>query len=125
MQTPEARVVWYLVSRQAPEECKFPIVRPEQTNQRAELLACIVALQSESRAIELRTDSMYVLGGIACSQSVLRGDNADLWRVLRTELARRGNIDQFVKVKGHSKDCDVSAGKVLPIDKWETMGLMH
>ena len=39
------------------------------------------------------------------------------YKAVQAELARRGSIDQFVKVKGHAKDCDVRAGRVLPIDK--------
>ena len=107
---------------QHPRNASFPLPGPEQTNQRAELLACIAALQAEPRPIELRSDSKYVLGGIACARSVGKGDNSDLWLELHAELARRANIDQFVKVKGHENDRDVRAGRVLPLDKWGNDG---
>ena len=51
-----------------------------------------------------------------------KGDNADLWAVLLTELAQRNEVDTFVKVKGHAKDSDVRAGSVQPIDKWGNDG---
>ena len=38
------------------------------------------------------------------------------------ELAQRNGVDICVKVKGHARYCDVTAGRVLPIDKWGNDG---
>ena len=99
----------------------FALPGPEQTNQRAELAACLAVLECEPRRLEIRTDSKYVIDGARNPDR--RGDNADLWRVFHETLAARGEgYTCFVKVKGHAKDHHVKSGLVLPIDKFGNDG---
>ena len=100
----------------------YPLPGPEQTNQRAELHACIAALEAEPRAIELRSDSKYVVDGVMRHArwrlAGWRGDNADLWAIMSAILSERGTDVRVVKVKGHATDVDVQRGRVDPIDKF-------
>jgi ribonuclease HI len=99
-----------------PRNKSFALRGPEQTNNRAELLACIVALEGESRPAQIRTDSQYVIDGVAARRR--QGDNKDLWIVMHNILDHREQSTySFVKVKGHAKDSHVRAGLVDPIDK--------
>ena len=98
-----------------------------QSNQRAELLAIVLALNRDPRSLELRTDSQYVYDG-ACAwhswrERGWRGANADLWLRLSHAMAARPAVStNFTKVKGHALDIDVQRGRVLPIDKWGNDG---
>ena len=99
-----------------PRNKSFALRGSEQTNNRAELLACVVALEGESRPMQIRTDSQYVIDGVEARRS--RGDNNDLWKLMHSTLDHRGpNTYKFVKVRGHAKDIHVRAGLVEPIDK--------
>jgi ribonuclease HI len=85
------------------------------TNNRMELMAAIVALESLKRpsAVTLHSDSRYVLDGIekwlpgwkargwqtAAKQPV---KNEDLWR--RLDEARGGHTMRWIWVKGHAGD---------------------
>ncbi|CAE8721896.1 unnamed protein product [Polarella glacialis] len=69
-----------------------PLVGPNQTNNRAELVAAIRVLELDSRPLKIRTDSQYVYMG--CS-TVL-----------------------FTKVKAHASHVDVRRGCVLAEDKF-------
>ena len=97
----------------------------EQTNQRAELHAVIIAIETDQRPLEIRSDSQYVCDGF---ESILSGtpsqhaagDNADLWFVLSNIMATRDREAVImVKIKGHAKDRHVASGQVLAIDKWQ------
>ena len=105
-----------------------PLRGPVQTNNRAELTAVIRALESDTRPLEIRTDSMYVYKGCVFQldgwrTSVWRGkhkeiSNADLWMRLGKLLALRSPEDvAFVKVKAHASHQDVAAGRVTAEDK--------
>jgi len=101
-----------------------------QTNQRAELLAIVLALRRDARCLELRTDSQYVFDG-ACAWSSWRdggwpGANADLWELFSDTMASRPQGSAlFTKVKGHAKDIDVQCGHVLACDKFGNDGADH
>ena len=100
-----------------PGNLSFKLPGPEQTNQRAELAACIACLERDMRPLEIRTDSKYVIDG-ACNPD-RRGDNRDLWIILHAHLqAREPGHVRFVKVKGHATEADVASGVILAIDKW-------
>ena len=95
----------------------FALPGPEQTNQRAELAACLAVLEREPRRVEIRTDSQYVIHGVCRRKPT--GDNSDLWSKLHQMIDSRGQDSvQFVKVKGHAKARHVESGQVLPIDKF-------
>ena len=114
--------VWYLVITTSTRGMKASHCQGlNQTNQRAQLLVCILALQSNPEHSSCTKKARCI--GRDCHFTICyQDDNAELWCVLHTELARLGKMDQFVKVKGHAKDCDGSAGGVPPIDKWEHDG---
>ena len=68
--------------------CSFTLPGREQTNNRAELLAVITAMQVHDGNLEIRSDSGYVVR-IATSRSrgeMLKGNegNADLWEAFET-----------------------------------------
>ena len=98
-----------------------------QSNQRAELLAIVLALNRDPRCLELRTDSQYVYDG-ACAwhswcERGWRGANADLWLLFSHAMAARPAVyTNFTKVEGHALDIDVQRGRVLAIDKWGNDG---
>ena len=56
-----------------------------QSNQRAELLAVVVACMRDPRPLDIRTDSEYVCNGFAAlsswKESGWKGDHADLWNL--------------------------------------------
>lgn len=69
------------------------------TNQRMELIACIVALScfKDKSNITLYTDSMYIVGTI--TKNWKRKANLDLWEKL-DKLVSKHNIN-FIHIKGH------------------------
>ena len=62
-----------------------PLQGDVQTNQKAELTAVVLVLQAESRLVEIRSDSKYVVGGAETHLPAWRRhgwldiDNGDLW----------------------------------------------
>ena len=53
----------------------------DQTNQRAELMAIILAVERETRPLWVRSDIAYCVDGVLSARAVgrrLRGDNSDL-----------------------------------------------
>lgn len=103
----------------------------ETTNNRMELMAAIIALESLTKGsvVKLHTDSKYVLQGItewmvnwkkrgwktAAKKPV---KNEDLWR--RLDQAIQGHDIEWVWVKGHSGDvgnetADMLANKGVPL----------
>ena len=91
----------------------------EQTNNKAELLAVVLALRAEPGPAEIRTDSDYVYKG-ACAlrrgETRQRGDHDALWSELGQILRARQEVI-FTKVEGHVKQTQVDRGLVPQIDK--------
>ncbi|CAE8600311.1 unnamed protein product [Polarella glacialis] len=111
-----------------PSNISEPLVGPAQTNQRAELSAVLRVLQVERRAVEIRSDSKYILDG--CQLHLPRWrlnswrsgrrpiSNVDLWKQIDRVLSDRGNaMVSFKKVKGHASWRDVRSEKVSEEDK--------
>ena len=106
-----------------------PLEGNEQTNNRAELVAVIRALQLDTRPIEVRSDSAYevdgyhkflctwVKSGFAHKDREIK--NKDQWQKLH-ELtsARAADTFKLTKVKGHATAADVSSGSVALVDKF-------
>ena len=102
-----------------------PLQGETQTNNRAELMAVLRVLQIQVRAVEIRSDSEYVVKRVNSnldrwrSEEFKRRDqdieNADLWRQLDQSLASRlVECDGVVsKVKGHATTADVLKGKAV------------
>ena len=87
--------------------CSFTLPGREQTNNRAELLTVIAAMQVHDANLEIRSDSEYVVR-IATShtrgltQTCYEG-NADLWDEFGTGLRRKTTRSfDFVWVRGHA-----------------------
>jgi ribonuclease HI len=105
-----------------------PLSGTIQTNQRAELEAAIRVVRTESRPVEIRSDSQYVVHG--CTKNLPRWkraawrrgrrdiSNRDLWECMALLLRNRspGEVS-FKKVWGHASARDVSNGIVEAIDK--------
>ena len=93
-----------------------------QSNQRAELLAVVLALRRDPSSLEIRTDSQYVHDGARawhtwCERG-WRGANGDLWLLFSQAMAARSpGSASFTKVLGHAKEIDVQRGRVLACDK--------
>jgi ribonuclease HI len=92
-----------------------------QTNQRAELLAVVVACLRDPRPLHIRTDSEYVRNGFACWESWVGkgwdGAHADLWNLLAAELRARQSVVSVSWVKGHAKQIDVDRSRTTQEDK--------
>ena len=92
-----------------------------QTNQRAELLAIILALSRDVRPLQVRTDSQYCFDLctiIGQNRQPTCNKNADLVTRLVQALQRRSTVNTvFVKVKGHASIRDVAQGIVQVVDK--------
>ena len=104
-----------------------PLGAGEQTNNRAELQAVIRVLESEQRAVDIRTDSKYVFDGALKNRykwkrAGWRGKrrklaNADLWIALDALLeARPRGAVFFTKVKAHTTVDDVQRGLISRFD---------
>ena len=82
-----------------------------QTNQRAELLAVVLACLRDPRQLDIRTDSRYVYEGFVSWKSWANsgwvGDHCDLWNLLGGELRSRSTSVLVSWVKGHAKQFDV------------------
>ena len=75
---------------QHPRNTSMPLPGPEQTNQRAGFFACVAALQAEPRPVEIRTDSRYVIVGVANHSSVHKGEpTSGLFFCCRARPAKR------------------------------------
>ncbi|KAG8932392.1 hypothetical protein FRC01_014236 [Tulasnella sp. 417] len=82
-----------------------------QTNNRGELTAVTWALKNapKDRAIEIRSDSTYVVNGLANThktwedQGWMGVENADLWRIAMQEARMRNATTTIQKVKAHSR----------------------
>ncbi|CAE8603291.1 unnamed protein product [Polarella glacialis] len=107
-----------------PLNVSAPLTGWAQTNNRAELMAVIAAVGADSRTMEIRSDSKYVVNGIhrgfARQQATgWRGvHNADLWQLLDAALAARAH-DSFriVKVRGHVLQLHVQKGLATQEDR--------
>ena len=90
-----------------------------QSNNRAELLAVIMALLRCSSELEVRTDSNYVVNGVlSWQQRRAHGcsDNSDLWSKLTQILHTRPlHALAIVWVKGHANESHIERG----ITTWE------
>jgi len=93
----------------------------QQTNQRAELLAVVVACLRDPRPLDIRSDSDYVCTGLGTWRSWVHagwsGDHADLWDALAAELLSRSSPVQVMWVKGHAKPIDILRGRTTEEDK--------
>ena len=92
-----------------------------QTNQRAELLAVVLACLRDPRPLNIRTDSDYVCKGVTSLDGLAtghrQGDHADLWSLLDKEFASRSSAVKVTWVKGHVKQIDVTRGRCTKEDK--------
>ena len=93
-----------------------------QSNQRAELLAIVLALRRDARQLDIRTDSKYCWAGAVSwakwAAQGWHGSNRDLWQRFSAAMQSRppGSV-LFTKVKGHASQADVAAGRTLAEDK--------
>lgn len=101
-----------------------PLVGPDQTNQRAELMAALAVLRIERRPCQIRTDSKYVYDicnniinnklGIAA----LVNSHRDLWAEVEALIrARPPGAVSFTKVKGHASTSDVRRNLISHADR--------
>ena len=92
-----------------------------QTNQRAELLAVVVACLRDPRPLDIRSDSDYVCKSFSTWKSWVHagwpGEHADLWNLLARELLSRRSVVQVTWVKGHAKRIDIVRGVTTEEDK--------
>eukprot|EP00973_Karenia_brevis_P021491 2954104-Karenia_brevis.AAC.1 len=103
----------------------MPLPGWKQTNQRAELYAVLLVLQSCTNYVEIRSDSEYAINGCTRHRHRWRRlnwkglDNVDLWQQVDALLTARGDITvKFTKVKGHAKIADVIRGAVKQQDRF-------
>eukprot|EP00660_Eupelagonema_oceanica_P019587 gene19587-biopygen10791 len=101
-----------------------------QTNIRGELLALVLTVERDRRALEVCSDSRWALDriehdlaqwkrhGWRKGPNGARPEHVDLWRRLDRELsdAARGAV-RFRWVKAHASEADVAAGRVARADK--------
>ena len=101
-----------------PRNFSCPVPGRSQTNQRAELLAIVLAVSREADKIDLKTDSQYCYDGAVRWQQkrqtpAISQSNSDLWGMLYALLrSRPPDAVHFYKVKGHATDADVRGGRV-------------
>ena len=92
-----------------------------QGNQRAELLAVLLACLRDPRPLDIRTDSEYVCNGVASLRSWQsygwNHDHADVWNRLALALQSRATDVSVSWVKGHAKSIDVERGRTTREDK--------
>ena len=90
----------------------------QQSAQRAEVKAGLMALQLVSGPLELLTDSQFLFDGlIALQTGTVRSDaeHWDLWRLMRDHVTRRGSDLKFTKVQalqqltGHNQEAEWNA----------------
>ena len=101
----------------------LPLPGEAQTNQRSELYALLKVLEREPhRAIEVRSDSRYVVDGFLRMSrwaGSLDGpvSNGDLWRRIANLISQNPQRVIVTWVKGHARWADVSTGRVNLFDK--------
>ena len=99
--------------------CALPGV--SQSNNRAELLAVILALQQHSGPLEVRTDSSYVVQGAQCLKTngcYTGRDNVTLWNKLQHLVLERPADSLLVCwVKGHATEHHILRGLSTREDK--------
>lgn len=119
----DARNASFLLSSQQSFDCR-------QTNNRAELMAIIVALEQLRAHLKIFTDSQCSIQCVEslnslCFRKMRRTPNRDLYVRLRKALHQRfkeGLTQQFIKIKGHAghigNECAdrLAEGAVLGID---------
>ena len=92
-----------------------------QTNQRAELLAVVLACLRDPRQLDIRSDSSYACAGFVAWKSWVdkgwKGYHADLWNMLGAELRSRVSAVAVSWVKGHAKQIDIDRGRTTAEDK--------
>ncbi len=76
-------------------------IEEESTNQRAELLAAIHALEALKKpcGVKIMSDSQYLIGTM--NSGWAKRSNLDLWERLERLTHSEGFYVEFVKVKGH------------------------
>ena len=98
----------------SPRNVSCPLPGSFQTNQRAELLGAVLAAERDSRPLEIRTDSKYVVDGTRKLQAGLSpGTHLDLWARLAPHKERL----IVTKVLGHATWKHVRDGHVSMADK--------
>ncbi|MBY0427952.1 MAG: ribonuclease HI [Alphaproteobacteria bacterium] len=113
---------WGAVLRYGETEKEISGSEPETTNNRMELMAAIMALESLKRpcAVDLYTDSEYVRGGMMQWMKKWKADgwkkkgglkNVDLWQ--RLEAVASKHDVHFHWVKGHAGHTDNERADVL------------
>ena len=100
----------------------LPLEGPNQTNNRAELAAVIRAILIDSRPLEARSDSKYVVDNFRRLESIMNAphitiSNPDLWTQLWGLVRNCLGKVIVVKVKGHATWGDVESGDVCYLDK--------
>ena len=97
-----------------------------QTNQRAELLAVVLACLRDPRPLDIRSDSEYVCRGFdnrgLWAKAGWSGEHSDLWNQLSCELSARASHVSIAWVKGHAKRIDIERGRTTAVDKWGNDG---
>ncbi len=113
---------WGAVLRYGDNEKEISGSEPETTNNRMELMAAIMALESLKRpcAVDLYTDSEYVRGGMTQWMKKWKADgwkkkgglkNADLWQ--RLDAISSKHDVKFHWVKGHAGHPDNERADIL------------
>ena len=100
-----------------PRNFALPVPGQVQTNQRAELFALVRIVEGDARALEVRSDSQYVVNGFRMLFGLSHSSHVDLWDRLR--LALRTCRDRVIvtKVRGHATWSDVHMGRISLLDK--------
>ena len=104
-------------------------VEGRPTNQRAELMAFLLCITGDRRALHVRTDSRYVQLGVKSGMARWKGeawmkratraqliDHVDLWRKVDRELGRRETEVAVTWVKGHAMPWHVKEGRTTERD---------
>ena len=104
----------------------IPVPGYIQSNQRAELLAVVLACLRDPRPLDIRSDSSYVCDGVASiprwRDDGWKGEHSDLWGILALELSGRQTEVLVSWVKGHAKSIDIQRGRTTHLDKWGNDG---
>jgi ribonuclease HI len=101
--------LWYGRDHPRNKAVKLEMVNP--TNNKAELVAVLIALQDNpDTPIEIRTDSEMVVKGLLYrakkweDKNWLEIKDTELWKAIIAELRKRPQITYIKWVKGHAKD---------------------
>ena len=108
-----------------PMNLSVPVPGYLQSNQRADLVAVVLACLRDPRPLDVRSDSEYVCNGFATrdvwAQSGWHGDHADLWNILAEEMSTRTSRVNVCWVKGAAR-IDIALGRATVQDKWGNDG---